>query len=245
MGDSSDVQGLYLTRLILSAIQIPRPMPAMANAYAKTCAPACTQIVPGTESKRMVRAPSGKNMTNARPMVTPCAIRMRRPKANSAAVGPPYEDPLLALGPVLAPDTAAVGAVPPAAVAVALGSVKGFREFPPAALVRSKLKAPWVEWIARLALWSLVFRASPPLTAQIQLEDGERKSIDPPSQELQFEPRSALEESKGANDSRTKTYSERWRSSRHWRLHCPPAVKLGHGHCSEAQCILCLTVVRG
>lgn len=58
---------------------------------------------------------------------------------------------LFALGPLLAPETADLGAAPPAAVDVAVASWKGLTEFPPAAFVRSSLKAPCTECFWRLA----------------------------------------------------------------------------------------------
>lgn len=102
----------------------------------------------------MVSAPSGKKMRKARAMMTPCAMTIRRPMAfDPLSSEDPSLEPevLFALGPLLAPETADVGAAPPAAVDVALASWKGLTEFPPAAFVRSNLKAPRAEWIWRLA----------------------------------------------------------------------------------------------
>lgn len=188
-----------LTCWVLTAIHTPSPSPAIAIEYAKTWEPACTQTVPGMESRRIVTAPSGKKMTKARGMRIPCAMTIRSliaffPPSSSPTDEPPPEDAplesdvLLALGPLLAPETAAVGAVPPAAVDVAVASWKGFTEFPPEALVRSNLNAPCMEWIWRLAAWSLVFKADPSLTDQIQLVDDDFRSMVPPFHELQFEP---------------------------------------------------------
>lgn len=156
-------------------------------------------MAPGVESTRIVSAPSGKKMTKARGMMIPCAIIIRvviawlplsSPLADEApSEGAPLApEVLLAFGPLLASETAAVGAVPPAAVDVAVASRNGLTELPPAALVRSNLNAPCTEWIWRLAAWSLVFKADPSFTDQIQLVDDDFRSMLPPFHELQFEP---------------------------------------------------------
>ena len=143
----------------------------------------------------MVSAPSGKKMTKARGMRMPCAMTIRCvivfcPLSSLLPEESSPEEPevLLALGPLLAPETADVGAAPPAAVEVAVASWNGLTEFPPAALVRSNLKAPCAECCWRSAAWSLVFKADPSFTAQIQLVEDDFRSMVPPFQELQFEP---------------------------------------------------------
>ena len=194
-------------------MKTPSPRPTMARAYAKIWKPAWTQTRPLKENMRMRSAPDGKSRANVRPIMIPWAMIALFCFAKSDAVGEPEpEDPSELLDPLCswpAADAPDVGLLPPAAVAVAPVSTKGFKEFPPRALVRSKLKALCCECCWRLADTESLEIEDPSFTAQIQSVLLEEKSILPPLQEAQFEPATAIRGQLPLN------ISGRWDSQRH------------------------------
>ena len=89
-------------------------------------------------------------------------------------------------------DEAPVGALPAEAVVVtplvAALLTKGFRELPPAAFVRSKLKLFMTSCCCRFAEGELDATADPLLRAQIHDEEASERLIEPPFQDAQLAP---------------------------------------------------------